>query len=396
MKSLPPEQRLLQHVPEVARELTPRVVEHYRYLHRHPELAWTEENTAAYVESVLQELGYATHRVAGTGVVAELEGTGELPRRVVRADLDAIAVTEKTGLPFASESDGKMHGCGHDAHTAIVLGVAELLRRLDGPPPRDVRFLFQPAEEVDPSGARACLGDAVLDGVADIVSLHVWPRLTTGLVGVRDGAVTAAADRWECELRGPGGHAARPHEAPDLVALAARAVTALLAIPREHVDLIGSPTVVTVANIHGGESFNVIPDQLSFGGTVRTLDRDARALVAPVMERVVRGICEPPGAEVLWTYNRGAPALINSPELTAQARDVAAQLLGRDAVVAIERPSMGSEDFSYFTEQTPGLLLRLGCTPSGETGHPLHSSRFAVDEGALAVGVSVLSGLALT
>ena len=389
-------QELLHHVPNLARELTARVAEHYRYLHRYPELAWAEEKTAAYVEKVLREAGYNTDRVAGTGVVAELEGSGILPCRALRADLDAIAVTEKTGLPFASETHGKMHGCGHDAHTAIVLGVAELLRRLDEPPPRSVRFLFQPAEEVDPSGARECLAAAVLDGVSDIVSLHVWPALATGLVGVRDGAVTAAADRWECELRGPGGHAARPHEAVDLVALAARAVTSLLAIPREHVDLVGTPTVVTVANIHAGASFNVIPDHLVFGGTVRTLDREARALVASVMERVVRGVCDPAGAEVCWTYNQGAPALINSPSLTTQARDVVTQLLGSEAVVALERPSMGSEDFSYFTEQTPGLLLRLGCTRAGETEHPLHSSHFVVDEEALAVGVSVLSGLALT
>ena len=397
MTSLPPNQGPLHAcVSDLARELAPRVTEHFHYLHRHPELGWAEDKTAAYVETVLREAGYTPRRVAGTGVVAELEGSGEVPRRVVRADLDAIQVTEKTGLPYASETDGKMHGCGHDAHTSIVLGVAELLSRLDAPLSRGVRFLFQPAEEVDPSGASACIAGGVLEGVADIIGLHVWPQLPAGVVGIRDGAVTAAADRWECDLRGSGGHAARPHETVDLIALGARAVTALHAIPREHVDLIGSPTVVTVANIHSGESFNVIPDHLTFGGTVRTLDRGTRKTVSEVMERVVRGVCEPVGAEVHWNYKEGAPALFNDLRLTAQARDVVTQLLGADAVVRIERPSMGSEDFSFFTEYTPGLLLRLGCTTPGEKGHPLHSSQFAVDEEALVVGVTVLAGLAVT
>jgi amidohydrolase len=223
----------------------------------------------------------------------------------------------------------------------------------------------------------------------------VWPELKTGVVGLKQGVVTAAADRWECELRGPGGHAARPFETVDLIRLAARVVGALVDVPRTFLNPVNHPTIVTVTKIHGGEVFNVIPDRLSLGGTVRTLDPRVREKVAEEMERLLRGMCEPAGAAVNWFYYHGAPALTNHPTLTALTRRVVEDLFGPQALVPVEQPSMGAEDFSHFSERVPGLLLRLGCTPPGQQYYPLHSTRFRVDEDALGVGVSLLSALAL-
>jgi amidohydrolase len=386
----------LEEIRQLAESIKGRVVEHFEHLHRHPELGWHEGNTAKYVEGVLEGLGFSPRRVAGTGVRVDVDANSGLPLRIVRADLDAIAAQEDTDLPYASERPGVMHGCGHDAHTAILLGVAELLTRVEKPLPRPLRLLFQPAEEVDPSGARACVQEGALEGAGDIIGLHVWPQLASGTVGLREGVVTAAADRWECELRGPGGHAARPHETVDLIRLAAAAVSAVVDVPRRHLDLVRHPTVVTVAKIHGGEVFNVIPDSLTFAGTMRTLSTEVRPMVAAQMEKLVRGICEPAGAEVHWSYHEGAPALENDSALSAQTRKLAVGLFGPEAVVAIDTASMGSEDFSHFTAHLPGLLLRLGCTPSGEQGHPLHSTRLVVDKNALPVGVSLLAALALS
>ena len=374
----------------------PSVRAHYRTLHRQPELSWEEEQTAAYVELTLGALGLTPRRIAGTGVVVDLEGADpSLPMRLLRADLDAIVGQEASGLECSSERDGVMHGCGHDAHTAILLGAAAVLCELEEERRRPLRLLFQPAEETNPSGAPLCIDEGVLSGVHDVVSLHVWPALQTGKVGLRRGVVTAAADRWECILRGPGGHSARPHETVDLVALAASIVTDLVDLPRRHCDPLRQTSVVTVATISGGDVCNVIPAQVRFGGTVRALDDASRQRIEDAMESVARAAAQNASAEIDWIYDRGAPALTNDPTLVAEWERHVEAFFPDGTDVEIDWPSLGSEDFAYFCHHRPGLLLRLGCSRGGEKWYPLHSPHFVVDEGALAVGVSAMAALGL-
>lgn len=395
---IPPNDTVFETIRSAVPTVEAEVVRHYRHLHRHPELSWREFETAAYVERALEQMGYTTRRLAGTGIVVDVETDSETgaegPRRVLRADMDAIATHESTGLSYASATPGIMHGCGHDAHTAILLGAARLLRELDLPRPRPLRLLFQPAEEVVPSGSMRMIEEGALDGASEIFTFHVWPDLSTGMLGIREGVTTAAADVFEVELLGPGGHGARPHQTVDLISLGARIVTVLVDIPRTRLDPLRQPAVVSVGAIHGGESLNVIPSELRLGGTVRTIDPSARPLFPPMMEEAVRNISRRAGAEYRFDYRPGPPALVNDLELVRLARGVAFGLLGPAAVGDIEFPSMGSEDFAHFTEKVPGALLRLGCTAPGDDGSPLHSSRFRVDEAALPIGVGLLAALA--
>lgn len=386
---------LLDRVREGSEKIHRRVVSHYHQLHRHPELSWQEERTASYVEQTLRDLGLEPVRRAGTGVVADLPGKANLPRRALRADLDAISAHEATGLPHASENPGVMHACGHDAHTAILLGVAEVLQEDASLRRRPLRLIFQPAEEALPSGANQVIKEGALDDVGEIVSLHVWPSIRSGTVGLREGILAAAADAFECLLKGPGGHGARPHETVDLVALAARVIAVLVAIPRTHLDPLKQAAVISVGTIHGGESYNVIPDEVRFCGTVRTLDPSARDALPRHMETVIRNLAQPEGAEHEFLYHEGPPSLRNDPRLTRLAATVARALYGSGSVTHLEHPSMGSEDFAHFTERVPGVLVRLGCAPEDGEGHPLHSSFFQVDEWALAVGVGIMTGLAV-
>jgi amidohydrolase len=372
-----------------------RVIAHFHQLHRHPELSWREERTASYLEQTLRDLELSPERQAGTGVVVDLPGNANLPRRALRADIDAVATHEATGLPHASENAGVMHACGHDAHAAILLGVAEILQENKAARRRPLRLIFQPAEETIPSGAMRLIDEGVLEGVADIISLHVWPAIPSGTVGLREGVLAAAADAFECLLKGPGGHGARPYETVDLIALAAQVIPVLVDIPRTHLNPLMQPTVISIGTIHGGKNYNVIPDQVRFGGTVRTLDRSVRDAIPEQMETIIRNLAQPAGAEYDFLYQSGSPPMKNDPQLSRLAVAVTRELYGPRSVVHLEHPSMGSEDFAHFTERVPGLLLRLGCAAEGTTGNPLHSSIFQVDEQALAAGVGAMTALAL-
>ena len=386
---------VLQDIRDRAAEVHRQVVSHYHQLHRYPELSWQEERTAAYIEQTLRDLGLEPVRIAGTGVVADLAGKEGLPPRALRADIDAIAAHEATGLPHCSRNPGVMHACGHDAHTAILLGVAEVLQSRANAHERPLRLIFQPAEEVVPSGAVRLIEEGVLEGISDIVTLHTWPELESGIVGLREGLVTAAADAFECVLRGPGGHAARPHETVDLVGLAARMVGLLVDLPRMRLDPLRQPAVVTVGVIHGGQSLNVIPDEVRFGGTIRTVDADVGRELAAHMETLVRNSAGPAGAECEFRTLQGPPALRNDPQLARLAQAVALELYGPSSIAHLDCPSMGSEDFAHYTREIPGLLIRLGCGPRGRQGMPLHGRRFTVDEAALEVGVAMLTGMAV-
>lgn len=371
------------------------MIRHFHRLHAAPELSWHEEKTAGYIRSVLEALGLKPRAFAGTGYAVDLPGGGDRPRRALRSDHDAVAIQEATELPYASRVSGVMHACGHDAHTSILLAAAAVLMQIEERKRPPLRLIFQPAEEALDSGASRMLEEGVLDGVHDIIGLHVWPSLATGVVGVREGILSAAADCWECTLRGPGGHGARPHETADLVSLAARIITGLTEMPRRVLDPVKQPAVVTATQMHGGHAFNVVPREVRVCGTVRTLGLEARRQLTSRMEKLCRDLAADAGAELAWTLTPGPPLLVNDPVLTRRARDLLTDMLGGHRVVDIEHPSLGSEDFSKFTEQVPGLLLRLGCTAEDQEPFPLHSSHFKVDPAALETGVRAMCRLAL-
>lgn len=371
-----------------------RVVELRRAIHRRPELGFEEHATAALIEAELDRLAIAHRRAARTGVIGVLRGGKPGRVAALRADMDALPITERTGLSFASEVPGAMHACGHDAHTAMLLGVAHVLaaqrERLEG----TVVFLFQPAEE-GPGGAQPMIDEGALDDprVEAIAMLHVDVRLESGAVSVTPGPVNASSDELEIVVRGKGGHGGYPHTAVDAIPAACAIVLALQNIASRETDPLGS-VVVTIGTIAGGYRNNVIADDVRMTGTLRAHDPLIREQLEARVRRISEGVAAAYGtqAEVRVTY--GYPPVVNDAAL---ASGFAAYLRER-AGVRLESlpPTMGAEDFAYFAQRVPGVLVRLGVRNDGQRAmHPGHSAEFRIDEAALPVGIRTLVAFAV-
>ncbi len=366
----------------------PELIQLRRHLHAHPELSGHEHQTAALVAGELRRHGWEVKEGVGrTGVVAELGPIGA-PLVALRVDLDALPVEERTDLPYASMVQGLMHACGHDLHTAVGLGVARLLAPLADQLRARVRLLFQPAEETA-QGATWMLADGAMEGVRALFGVHGFPSLPVGTVGVRSGSLTAAAGELEVEVLGEGGHGARPHQSTDAIWIAARVVSGLQEAISRRLDAL-HPVVVSFGRIEGGKAFNVIADHVRLLGTVRCLDPDLHAQLPAWIEDTVQALCRGHGGEARVRYRVIAPPVHNDPELTALVERAASDLLGAGQVLRLEQPSLGAEDFAQLLTAAPGTMFRLGLAgPEGCT--PLHSNTFALDEGALAVGIQVLT-----
>lgn len=382
---------MLDRIRAIVDRLTPRLIEIRRHLHSHPELSGQEYQTAAYIAGVLSSCGLKAQELVGkTGVIAEVPGgcsrSGIL---ALRTDMDALPIVEQTGLDFASQQPGIMHACGHDVHTTVGLGTAMVLAELGAALPGPVRCLFQPAEETA-QGARWMVADNVMAGVEAILGVHVYPTIVGGDVGIRYGALTAAADDLEIHIVGESGHGARPHEAIDAIWIAAQVVTTLQqAISRTHNPL--RPVVLTIGQIQGGRAPNVIADHVKLTGTVRSLHPDTREELPAWIEAIVAGVCKPYGAKYDVSYCPGVPAVVNAPDLT-QLLDVSARAVcGDEHVHLIQEPSLGAEDFSVYLEQAPGSMFRLGIGYPDGVNHPLHHPKFQVNEQAIATGVATLA-----
>jgi len=362
-----------------------------RDLHAHPELSWHEQRTAAQVRAWLDRLGIShRHGIAGTGILADLPG-GNGPRIALRADMDALPVQEETGVPFASQTPGVMHACGHDAHTTMLLGAAALLVE-DRDPPSPVRLIFQPAEE-EGAGASAMMAEGALDGVAMIFGGHVDRHFAAGTIAVTDGAVNASSDSFTIRIKGRGGHAARPHETVDAVVVGSLLVMALQTIVSREVNP-ASPSVVTVGRFDAGSAHNVIAGQAVLEGSIRAQDATVRVALQKSVERIARSIGQLHGAQIEFSIGQGTPPLVNPPECTAIARRAAAAAVGLERVTRMDLASMGGEDFSYFLEQVPGCYVRFGTATEGVEQFPAHSSKFNIDEQALAVGAAFFHAVA--
>jgi amidohydrolase len=333
----------------------------------------------------------------GTGVVCDIGETDpDRPRLALRADLDGLPIPDTKRVDYRSTIPGRAHACGHDVHTTVVLGAGLMLAELEraGRLPRPVRLIFQPAEEVMPGGALDAIKANVLDGVGRILAVHCDPKVEVGRIGLRQGPITSACDRLELSLDGAGGHTARPHLTTDLVMAAAKMATELPAVLARRVDPRSGLSVVW-GRIQAGHACNVIPQHAELEGTVRCLDlgawRDAPDLIHEVIDQVA-GMYR---AKWELTYHRGVPPVVNEADSTELLRDAMTARYGAHSVEDTEQ-SLGGEDFSWYLEQVPGALARLGVRPLGDTAkHDLHQGDFDVDEGAIKVGVELFTSAAL-
>jgi amidohydrolase len=370
---------------------TAQLIATRRHLHAHPELAYAEVETTSFLEQRLREAGLSPERLpGGTGLVVEV-GDGPGPTVVLRGDIDALPLTDLKEVPYASTREGLCHACGHDVHTTVVLGVALALAAVDGVPGR-VRCIFQPAEETVPGGATGVVAAGVLDGATRAFALHCDPSVPVGQVGLRAGAITAACDRIDVTLSGPGGHTARPHLTVDLIDALGRLITELPGLLSRQVDPRAGMSLVW-GSVAAGVAANAIPQRGTLSGTVRVLDRDAWQGAEEIIRALVAKVAAATGAAVEVDYVRGVPPVVNEPGSVALLRAAALETVGDDGVV-LSPQSMGGEDFGWFADVLPIALARLGTHGGGEP-LDLHRGTFDVDERAIAVGVRLLARTAL-
>ncbi len=381
-----------QQISALIAAVEPRLVALRRDIHAHPELGFETERTAALVAEELRALGLSPRTGVGrTGVTAEIKGGAPGPCLIIRADMDALPIQEQTGLPFASTIPGRMHACGHDLHTATLLGAAAALRQLAPSLRGRVRLVFQPAEETQESGAAAMVADGAADGADMALAFHNIPEMPVGEFGLTLGASTAACDEFEVLVRGVSGHAARPHASVDPIVTAAMIIAQLQTVISREMNPAQS-AVLTVGHIAGGATHNIIPDTCLFRGTVRTRSPEARERAETSFRRICAGVAMAMNAEAEVAYHRGAPSLMNDPGVVEQARLALAAQFGK-APQPKPGESFGAEDFSYFSERMPACQLYVGSGQPGRTDH-VHNSDYQPDERCIALGAVALTRLA--
>lgn len=372
--------------PETVRDL---VVGWRRHLHQHPELSFFEKNTSQFVADTLASFGgLEITRPTPTSVVARLAGVGPGPVLAIRADMDALPIQEANSHDFVSRNVGVMHACGHDGHTSMVLGAAKILVTRRDELRGEVRFLFQHAEELYPGGASEMVRAGVLEGVDMIIGAHLWLGLPCGQVGVKAGPLMASLNTFRVTVEGTGGHAAMPQQTVDPIAVAAQIITNLQHVVSRNVDPLAS-AVISVTQINGGTTTNVIPGSVEMAGTVRTFDPALRARIPELMERVIAGVTAAHGARYRWEFEPGYSAVINDTGASELIRRAVVRALGREFLVDAT-PTMGAEDFSAYQQRTPGAFFFIGAR-NEERGivHPHHHERFDLDERALDHGTRI-------
>lgn len=377
---------------ERAAAIFPWMVDIRRTIHRHPELAYQEARTAQVIMAELERLGIPyRYDGVGSGVIGELQGAGGSgPTVALRADMDALPIHEATGLSFASEIPGVMHACGHDAHVSMVLGAAALLAQ--DPPPGRVLFVFQPAEEQG-NGAQVVMASGALDGVDAIFGGHVGHQYCTGEIMVAAGAITAQTDAFDIRIKGRGGHGARPHEATDAIVVAALLIAAVQTLISRETNPF-HPSVITIGKISGGSAANVIAEDVLLEGTLRTTSPEGRRRIVDGLERMTQASAIIHNAKIEVDFQFGCPPVINSPREAELARAAATKVAGERGLVAMEHPSMGGEDFSFYLEQLPGCYVRFGARQPDQPEISLHHAQFTVDEEVLKVGAAFFEQVA--
>lgn len=361
-----------------------------RHFHENPELSFEEVETPKTIATYLQNLGIEVETgVGGRGVIGRIYGGKPGKTVALRADFDALAIQDEKDVPYKSKADGKMHACGHDGHTATLLGVAKVLQDHRELLQGNVVLIFQFAEELAPGGAKPMIEAGCLDGVDAVFGTHLWATSPFGQIGCRSGAFMGAADRFAIKVIGSGGHGASPHETIDSLYLGTQVVQQFQSIVSRRLNPL-QPAVLTVATFHSGSAFNVIPDTAEIGGTVRTFDVETQDQVIYEMERILKGVCEGSGATYQFDFFKGYPAVINHDHEANLVFTAAEKVVGKDEVINME-PIMGGEDFAYYLLERPGAFFFTGAgNPEVGASFPHHHPRFDFDERAMVNAAKVL------
>ncbi|MDH3884490.1 MAG: M20 family metallopeptidase [Desulfobacterales bacterium] len=375
----------MENIHQLVSEHKDLIIKMRRDLHRIPETAYTEKKTSAYVADYLNSLGLEVQtEIAQYGVVGLLKTDRPGPTLMIRADMDALPLKEDTGLDFASEHEGAMHACGHDAHMTMVLGAATVFNKIKNELTGNIKFLFQPAEE-GPGGAKPMVAAGVMENptVDYSIGCHVWPDIPEGTIGVRSGPFLAAMDRFDLKIIGRGGHGAMPHLCTDALEVGTQVVNALQRIASRQTDPL-EPTVVTVGTFHAGTAFNIIPGEAALSGTTRTFNPETWKTWEARLEKVVRGVCESMGVDFELKYSQGYPVTINDESAAEVVRRCAAKVVGEDRVVEPQK-TMGGEDFAFYAQKSKGCFFALGVGREGAV--PVHNPKFDFNEDVLLLGM---------
>ena len=357
-----------------------------RHIHAHPELSGLENQTAILISGYLKNIGWnVTEHVGRTGVIADL---GPLDKGIIglRVDMDALPIFEETKLSFSSKLDGVMHACGHDLHISIGLGVAKIVKDLNLK--IGTRIIFQPAEEIA-SGAKWMIKDGATNGLTHILGVHVYPDLSVGTVGIKEGSLTAAAGELKVEIKGKSGHGARPYEGVDAIWVSSKVISGIQELITRQLDPL-DPVVITFGKINGGSAFNVLAEKVNLTGTVRCTNLKLFRNIGNWLSKNISFLANSCGADATVIFREITPPVNNSFEINRVFRDSAVKLLGQENVFELQKPSLGAEDFAEFLNEIPGAMFRLGVAGSNGCA-PLHSSKFNPDEKAIAVGIKVIT-----
>jgi len=375
-------------IKEEIADLKDELVALRRDFHMHPELCFREVRTSKVVGDYLESLGLEVKRGIGkTGVVGLLKGDGKTV--MLRADIDALPIQELNDVPYKSKNDNAMHACGHDGHTAMLLVAAKILAKHKDEIKGNIKFVFQPCEETMPSGAKAMLDDGVLEDphVDSAFGIHLVSHVPTGMIGIREGAIMAAGDKFVIDIIGKGGHCASPNVSVDPVVASSYVIQALQTIASREIDPLDA-IVLTIGSIEGGTTFNVIPQDVKITGTVRTLSECLHKEIPGKLERIVKGVCEAFRARYHIDYQAGVPILVNDPGAVRLVRSIAEEVVGKDHVFDFQW--MAYEDMSYFLREVPGAFYIIGSSNKDKgTDYPHHNPRFDIDEDSLSIGVEM-------
>lgn len=366
-----------------------------RHLHEHPELSFKEVETSQFIYDTLSQFeNLSLSRPTKTSVIAKLKGAKPGQVLAMRADIDALPIREETGLSFASKNEGIMHACGHDGHTAMLLGAAKVLNELQAEISGEIIFIFQHAEEVPPGGAQEMVKAGVMENVDKVIGMHLWSTIPVGKIGVTPGAATAASDLFDLTIHGKAGHASSPETSTDALAIGAQIVNGIHHIVSRSISPLESG-VLSVTRFRSGDAYNVIPDTATIGGSVRALSQEVREKLRSRIEEVANGIAAAHGATVTYEYDYGYDPVINDEQVTNELVTMLENIFSKEQVAFIP-PMLGGEDFSAFSNEAPGCYVRVGAQNLAKgIGYPHHHPSFDIDEEALKIGLTIFVYAAL-
>jgi len=376
-------------------EIRNEVIMLRRYFHRNPELSYGEYKTADYIYKYLSNIeGVELKRVVKTGVMAIVKGKNQGKVLAVRADIDGLPLVEKNIISYCSQNKGIMHACGHDGHMAMLIGLVKVMSRFNYKWEGEVRFLFQPAEEKHPGGAKDMIATGVLEGVDMIIASHLWVPIEVGKIGIKSGYLMAAPDNFEINIIGKGGHGAAPHETVNPVVIGAQVINALQYLDSQKIDPV-EPFLLSVTQFHSGSAYNIIPEEAAIIGTTRSFNPMLRKQIPVLMERIIKGIAEANEVKYRFKYELGYEALVNDEKITSLIIDTVNEIFGEEFLEKVN-PVMLGEDFSEYLKHIPGALFFIGAG-NKEKGitKPHHNPEFKIDEDSLRIGLKTLVCISL-